>query len=136
MNRVHFINATFGLALFALGCGGNSDSDYVPGAGAARQSLTLALDAWKSGQAGEAAGKLASGQTVLGIDSDWSGGKQLASYEIVSELPSEGTSPKKLSVKLTFKSGETAEATYFIVGNDPIRVFREQDYKRYFDPGN
>ncbi len=67
------------------------------------------------------------------VDMDWSGGQKLASYEIVREVPAEETGPRKIVVKLTYISGASAEATYFVVGIDPIQVFRDKDYERYFD---
>ena len=131
MNRTCF----WSLALVCIaGCGsGRPTSDYVPKGDQAKVALTLALDAWKSGGQPDPAGKLPSGQTVKAVDMDWSGGQKLSSYEIVREMPAEESSPRRIVVKLSHPSGESAEATYFIVGIDPIQVFRDKDYERYFD---
>ena len=132
MNRTYL--GCLALLVFITGCGaGRSSSDYVPKGDQAKLALTLALDAWKNGQPPDPAGKLPSGQTVKAVDMDWSGGQKLASYEIVREIPAEEASPRKIVVKLTYIAGGSAEATYFVVGIDPIQVFRDKDYERYFD---
>jgi len=64
---------------------------------------------------------------------DWSGGQKLSSYQVVREIPAEESGPRKVVVKLTYSTGASVEATYFVVGIDPIQVFREKDYERYFD---
>ena len=121
-------------ALLLVGCSGNSDTSYVPKANDAQDAVKLALDAWKNGQTGEPAGKLPSGATVRGIDADWAEGQKLSSYEIVRELPAESAAaPRKLIVKLTYADGSPPqEATYYVVGIDPIQVFRDKDYEKYF----
>jgi hypothetical protein len=122
------------LLVLIAGCGGGrAATDYVPQAERAKQALTLALDAWKSGQLPDPAGKLPSGQSVKAVDMDWSEGQKLTSYEIVREIPGEATGPRKFIVKLTTIAGPAAEVTYFIVGIDPIQVFRDKDYERYFE---
>lgn len=122
------------LLLFFAGCGaGRNTSDYIPQGDQAKVALALALDAWKNGQQPDPAGKLPSGQTVKAVDMDWSAGQKLTTYEIVQEIPGEETGPRKILVKLTYSAGGSVEATYFIVGIDPIQVYRDKDYERYFD---
>ena len=123
----------FAVAVALAGCGGNSSTSYIPKRNDAQDALKLALDAWKNGQSGEPAGKLPSGATVRGIDADWAAGEKLASYEIVKELPAEADAgPRKLIVKLTYEGGNPIEATYYVVGIDPLQVFRDKDYEKYF----
>ena len=132
MNRTYL--GCLALLVFIAGCGtGRNTSDYVPKGDQAKQALTLALDAWKNGQQPDPAGKLPSGQTVKAVDMDWSGGQKLGSYEIVREIAAEETGPRRIVVKLTYSAGASAEATYFVVGIDPIQVFRDKDYERYFE---
>jgi hypothetical protein len=122
-------------ALLAVGgCGGNQQASYVPPSGAAHEALTMALDAWKNGQPGDPAGKLASGATVRGIDMDWAAGQKLASYEIIKELPAGAEAgPRKIVAKLCYVGRpQPVEATYLVVGIDPIQVFRDKDYEKYF----
>jgi hypothetical protein len=122
------------LTLAFAGCGFKSSTNYVPTGNAAQDALKLALDAWKNGQPADPAGKLPSGATVRAIDSDWAAGQKLASYELLQELPAEAEAgPRKLTVKLTYADGSPpVEATYFIVGIDPLQVFRDKDYQKYF----
>lgn len=122
------------LLVFIAGCGGGrTATDYIPQADRAKEALTVALNAWKDGKQPDPAGKLPSGPTVKAVDMDWSEGQKLTSYEIVREIPAEPTGPRKYAVKLTTSTGTAAEVTYFIVGIDPIQVFRDKDYERYFD---
>jgi hypothetical protein len=122
------------LLVFIAGCGGGrAATDYVPQANRAKEALTVALDAWKGGKQPDPAGKLPSGPTVKAVDMDWSEGQQLTGYEIVREIPAEASGPRKFAVKLTTSAGPAVEVTYFIVGIDPIQVFRDKDYERYFD---
>ncbi|MCE9524957.1 MAG: hypothetical protein K8R36_02765 [Planctomycetales bacterium] len=124
------------LLLFFAGCGGGrSTSDYVPDGNLAKQALTLSLDAWKNSGQADPAGKLPSGQTVKAVDMFWSQGQKLSNYEIVRELPATGTDPRQIVVKLTDSTGTSVEATYFVVGIDPIQVYRDKDYSRYFGDG-
>jgi hypothetical protein len=132
MNRTCLWSLAF--LLFFAGCGaGRNTSDYVPQGDLAKGALTLALDAWKNGGQPDPAGKLLSGQTVKAVDMDWSAGQKLTTYEIVQEIPAEETGPRKIVVKLTHSASVSVDATYFVVGIDPIQVFRDKDYERYFD---
>jgi hypothetical protein len=121
------------LTLALAGCG-TSSSSYVPKGNDAQDALKLALDAWKNGQPADPAGKLPSGATVRAIDADWAAGHKLAGYEILQELPAGAEAgPRKVNVKLTYQGGSApVEATYFIVGIDPLQVFRDKDYEKYF----
>lgn len=133
MRSLHLVILLTFVSAGVLGCGGTSTSSYVPKGNDAQDALKLALDAWKNGQTGEPAGKLPSGATVRGIDADWAAGRKLASYEIVKELPAEAeAAPRKLVVKLTYEEGSPIEATYYVVGIDPVQVFRDKDYEKYF----
>jgi hypothetical protein len=113
----------------ATGCAGKSADSFVPAADDAQASVERALAAW---QAGAAAGRIepqASGQVPLqAVDSDWIAGKKLMAFEIVSELPHE-SGPRRFSVRLTL-SGVTApmEVIYYVVGQDPLWIFRDRDY--------
>ena len=121
------------LAGLAGGCD-KSNASYVPSPSSAQDALKLALDAWKESRPAEPVGKLASGATVRAIDMDWAAGKKLTAYEIVKELPATGeAAPRQFSVKLTLAgAAQPVEATYYVVGIDPLQVYRDKDYDRYF----
>ena len=134
VNRLQLPSMIVLLAAFYTGCSGQSSQSYVPQSDAAEAAVRLALEAWKGGQPAEPAGKLPSGVTVRAIDMDWAAGKRLADYEIVKELPvSVEAAPRKFVVKLTFAGvPQPVEATYLVVGIDPLQVFRDKDYDKYF----
>ena len=122
------------LAVWLAGCGGNSVESYVPQSDSAKEAVQLALDAWKGGQSADPVGKSPSGATVRAIDMDWAAGWRLLSYEIAQELPqSVEPGPRRFTVKLTLEgAAQPVEATYLVVGIDPLQVFRDKDYYLYF----
>jgi hypothetical protein len=110
------------------GCGRTAES-YVPASDDAQASVERALAAWKSGAAAGRIEPAASGQVALqAVDSDWIAGKKLTAYEIVAELPRE-EGPRRFTVRLTL-AGTSApiETTYYVVGQDPLWIFRDRDY--------
>ena len=119
--------ACLSLGLLA-GCGKTAES-YVPASDDAQASVERALDAWKSGAAAGRIEPAASGQVPLqAVDSDWIAGKRLTSFEIVAELPRE-QGPRRFTVRLTLEgAGAPLEATYYVVGQDPLWIFRDRDY--------
>lgn len=112
-----------------VGCARTSES-YVPAGDAARAGLERALAKWQSGGAAGRIEPTASGQTALqAVDRDWTAGKKLASYEIVAELPRDD-GPRKFSVKLTMVGAAPIDVTYYVVGQDPLWIFRDRDYEQ------
>lgn len=123
-----FVLAALVLAAAAGGCGKSAES-YVPASEDAKSMLERALTAWKTGAAPGRIEPAASGQVPLeAVDTDWRAGRKLQAFEIVSEKPrSDG--PRQFSVRLTLSgSAAPVEATYYIVGQDPIWIFRDRDY--------
>lgn len=112
-----------------LGCGGRTAESYVPANDVARAGLERALQSWHAGGAAGRIEPAAGRQAVLqAVDRDWSAGRKLAAYEILSELPRED-GPRKFSVRLTLVGvAAPVEVTYFVVGQDPIWIFRDRDY--------
>jgi hypothetical protein len=132
-----FHGALFFVTALALatiaGCGSSSSpGSFKPDGDAARQALEKSLAAWKSGQKTDSLGALASeGPKVQVVDSDWTGGKRLASYEITAEAPDASETAHQFSVKLQYeKAKQPVEAVYHVVGKDPILVFRDKDYEQ------
>lgn len=110
------------------GCGGSPS--YTPPEGAARSALEAALEAWKGGaKAGSVKNPPAGLAKVQAVDSDWSAGRKLAAYEIVGETAS-GQGPMQFDVKLTIRNQKPKEVAYFVVGRDPVWVFRDKDYQQ------
>jgi hypothetical protein len=109
------------------GCSGKGYDKYIPSEDKARQALEAALNAWRDGKKpGPVEG---APMPVQVVDSEWRAGKKLQSYEIIGEEPNEG--PRVFSVRLTLQrpTGQEATIRYYVVGKDPLWVYREADYK-------
>jgi hypothetical protein len=118
-----------GLFLLGLaGCRDRSYSKYIPSDQNARAALETALTAWQAGKAPGAIGGTA--PAIQAVDSHWLAGEKLTSFEIVEEVRGEGQGPKVFSVRLTTDRATTPQTIrYYIVGKDPLWVYREDDYK-------
>jgi hypothetical protein len=109
------------------GCGGQSVESFVPSDDLARASLEHALNMWK---AGSPAGRIepeGGGAALQAVDRDWTAGQKLAAFEILDELPRE-EGPRKFNVRLTLVGGKPIEVVYYVVGKDPMWIFRDRDY--------
>lgn len=126
--QVVFILAALLLAATAGGCGRTAES-YVPASEDAKSVLERALTAWKTGAAPGRIEPATSGQVPLeAVDTDWRAGRKLQAFEIVSEKP-RADGPRQFSVRLTLSgSAAPVEATYYVVGQNPIWIFRDRDY--------
>ena len=117
------------IVVFAGGCSSASHDDYLPSEDVGRQAIDTALSAWQAGmpmERIESETKVA----VQAQDSDWKAGKKLTGFSIEKELPStEG--PKQFAVRLTFDGeAEPVDTVFYVVGRDPIWIFRDRDYKK------
>jgi hypothetical protein len=110
-----------------FGCASKGYDKFIPSEDKARQALEAALNAWRDGKKpGPVEG---APMPVQVVDSQWLYGKQLRSYEIVGEEPNDG--PRVFSVRLTLQkpAGQQATVRYYVVGKDPLWIYREDDYK-------
>jgi hypothetical protein len=116
-----------GSLLFVTACQDKSTSRFVPPSASARQALETALNAWKSGQPMT---RIEGKPLIDPVDSNWQAGQKLASFEISSE----DTNPeghRRINVKLTMQQpAGTVNAKYVVLGDNPISVFREEDYQK------
>jgi hypothetical protein len=111
-----------------LGCASKTYDHLIPAEDASREALEEALSSWESGATDSKI--VASGRTIQVLDAKWRAGQKLASHEILSvEADADGKS--WFSVKLVMKkpAGEQ-NARYVVIGNEPIWVYREDDYKQ------
>ena len=118
------------LAILA-GCGGGSAP--LPSRDSARQALRTSLDAWKAGRPPSSlAGEKPSIEIV---DFEWNARKVLADYSLGQEASGQGV--QALSASLTIK-GEPGpkEVKYMVLGLDPMRIFRDEDYNRAMNMDN
>ncbi len=129
-----FRRAEFGAALLILlvgpSCGGPNMNPQVD---RARTALEASLSAWRDGKKpGNIEG---TDPPVQAIDNEWTNGRKLAAFEIVSEEPSD--SDKRFVVKLTYAApAAEANSTYIVIGASPIAVFRQEDYERTLNMDN
>ena len=122
----------FLIALAALaGCGGGSAP--LPSTVVARQALQTSLDAWKAGKPPSSLNGEKPG--IEAVDFEWKAGKVLSNYTLGEEAPGQGV--QTLSASLTIK-GEPGpkEVKYMILGLDPMRIFRDEDYNRAMNMDN
>ncbi|MCI0333961.1 MAG: hypothetical protein L0228_12140 [Planctomycetes bacterium] len=117
------------LSLMAGGCGSASHEDYVPSESAGRQAVETALAAWQNGKTMQRI----EGQDAAAVepqDSDWKAGKKLTGFSVEKEVPTT-QGPKQFAVRLSFQGdAEPIDTVYYVVGRDPMWVFRDRDYKK------
>jgi hypothetical protein len=119
--------AIFLFALAIAGCNGDPHQRYIPTSEKALASLEAAMDHWKSGASVETI-KTDQGTVDL-YDARWRAGAKLESYEVLSEEPGGPHPTFVVKLKLKGKPREE-ESKYFVMGIEPILVFRAEDYKK------
>jgi hypothetical protein len=121
----------FVIALVSLaGCGG--DSAPLPSIASARQALRVALDGW---QAGKPASSLAEHEPKIEVvDFEWRAGETLASYSLGADAPGQGT--QIFTVSLTLKGQPSKEVKYMVLGINPLRIYRDEDFTRAMNMEN
>lgn len=114
------------LVLPAAGCSSRT-IDALPPTPDARTALETALNAWRDGAK---PGTISGTEPVVQVvDTPWSQGQRLKSFEILGEDRSD--SQLKFSVRLALaKPEKTEEASYYVLGHGPVMIFREEDYLR------
>ena len=119
-----------GWAIFAtlfLGCGRTPTGTPnlpAPEIGPARSAVVATLDAWKAGR--REGGTLGS-KPVIGIVDSLRAERPLVDYEVVGPL-SVVDKARPFAVRLTLDAPrETVTARYFVLGQDPLWVFRQED---------
>jgi len=112
---------------FAAGCRGEAEPRRAPEVGLARTSLATALDAWKAGR--PAGGGLLGEKPGVGVVDTLQAERPLIDYEIQGALfPLPEARP--FAVRLTLGSPrEVLPVRYVVLGEDPIWVFRLEDYE-------
>jgi hypothetical protein len=116
-----------------LGCGGGGGSNPTPPPDLARSALERSLAAWRDGAP---PGPIAGGDpAVQAVDSGWQSGRKLESFEILREEP--GEADRRFAVRLTLRDpAATEEVQYVVLGQGPVWVYRQDDYKRMIDMDN
>lgn len=105
-------------------------SSYQPTGQTAKDALTKALEAWKSGR--EQPGAIESGKPTVQVqDQVWNSGRKLKDFRI-GEEKRVADGPTRFAVTLTFDGGDppTEDAEYLVFGKDPLWVYRDKDYQK------
>ena len=115
--------------VFGCGSGGGSVSSYRPTGQSAKDALTTALEAWKSGR--EKPGAIDTSKPVIQIqDQVWDSGRKLKEFQIGEEKAA-ADGPTRFQVKLTLEGDPANEdAEYVVFGKDPLWVCRDKDYQK------
>ncbi len=118
------------LAFFSTSC---SEPSHIPKDEDARKALAIGLDAWK---AGKTSGTVSdSGPRIVVIDTQWSSGQPLDSYEITGE-ESSGSS-KIFNVGLVIgKPPKSVETKYHVLGSEDMMIYRDEDFTRAMNMDN
>jgi hypothetical protein len=118
------------LAVCALGCGRRAGNErFVPSEATSRRAVGAALAAWKAGEPADRTIRLSEPTLNLEVaDTARRPGQRLVDYEILGEVSAEG--PRCLAVRLKLEEPtEELEVLYYLVGIDPLFVFRQEDYE-------
>ena len=115
------------LLCLSISCNSAPEKKYIPAADLAHSALSEALEQWKSGAKH---GTIDSFSVPIEVfDARWQNGKKLESFEILSEVESNG--PKIFIVKMKLDDDtEEKEQKYLVLGKNPLLIFREQDYQK------
>ncbi len=118
-----------GAAVLA-GCSRKTEGDFRPNADRARAALEKGLRAWQEGQKpGDLQGVSKPAITVN--DQDWRDGRKLLEFEILKDEPAtDGTSARVFTVRIKTDKDAPGETKYWVVGIDPILIYRDADWQR------
>jgi hypothetical protein len=124
--RLALVSCAVVVALVGGGCG-RSGRPALPSDDAARAALEASLKAWREGgKPGTIAGI---DPPVQVLDTPWSQGERLGAYEILGSETN--GAEKRFNVRLSLtKPEKVEEVKYYVVGQGPVMVFRDQDYLR------
>jgi hypothetical protein len=124
--RLAFACGSALLLLIGGGCGSGGRASLPPDE-VARTALESALKAWRDG--GKPGALAGTDPPVQVLDTPWGLGDRLKSYEILGEEA--GTAERHFSVRLVLSKPEKVqEVKYYVIGQGPVMVFRDEDYQR------
>ncbi|HUY89615.1 MAG TPA: hypothetical protein VMV10_12845 [Pirellulales bacterium] len=100
---------------------------YVPSATQAEEALAEVLAAWQRGEPPRTLELMSAPIKVEVADSTRRPGQRLVGYELLGEVSGEG--PRTFIVRLKLDNpSEEQDVRYYLVGVDPLWVFRQEDY--------
>jgi hypothetical protein len=100
---------------------------YIPSAALAEEALEQVLAAWKAGEPLAPLSLASPPLTIQVADATRRPGQRLNDYDLLGEISGEG--PRTFVVRLKLEN-PTAEkrVLYYVMGIDPLWVFRQEDY--------
>ena len=116
-------------ALVLFGCGSPSGTPMItaPDVGPARAAIVASLDAWKSGR--REGGTIGVSPAIGIVDSQRSE-RLLLDYEVVGPLTVVDNA-RPFAVRLVLDAPrESVTTRYLVLGQDPLWVFRQDDFDR------
>lgn len=122
--------AAIAIGVATTGCAARSrpaTEPLVPTTEQARGALVVALDAWK---ADRPVGLLEGSNPGVGVvDTERQPGRPLIGYEILGPLANDGA--RCFAVRQEVSGGDgPVVVRYLVMGDDPLWVFRLEDYER------
>ncbi len=123
-----FAACVFSALMFSLaGCSSNGEAKYIPSEASAKEALNAALQAWQDGQAH---GPITSYKVPIDTyDARWQAGEKLEQFEVIRSEQLD--QHKAFIVKMKLASApDEQEDTFLVIGNNPLMVFRKQDYDK------
>ncbi len=128
--RSFFLPLTMGAMVAIVGCGGSAP---LPSTTKAREALQKSLETWKAGKPAESL--VGEKPSVEVVDFEWKAGKVLTDFSLGEDTPGEGT--QTLSATLTIQGESTPKPVqYMVLGIDPVRIFRDEDFRRAMNMDN
>jgi len=123
--RAAILSCSAFLLLAVGGCGNGGAT--LPSDDVARAALEGALKTWRDG--GKPGTITGMEPAVQVNDTPWSQGDSLGSYEILGQDTT--GAEKRFTVRLSLtKPDRVEEVQYYVIGQGPVIVFRDQDYHR------
>jgi hypothetical protein len=113
----------------AVGCNQASSgyARYIPSASKSEEAMELVMAAWKNGAPAGALKLKSEPITIQVADSTRRRGQRLVGYQVLGEVSGEG--PRTFVVRLKLENPRAEyDARYYLVGVDPLWVFRQEDY--------
>lgn len=116
------------LVCAAGGCRSRSAEDFIPSELVAHAAVDAALTAWRDGRT--EIEPLASADATVHVelvDNFRPQGRALSDFQILGETPAHNARAFVVQLRLT-NPREVVKCRYFVVGIDPLWVFRQEDY--------
>lgn len=125
------VTATMPLVTLLVGCGSppapNGLEAFVPPLEQARSCLSASLQAWRDGHPDGPVND--SGVSVEASDSERVAGRHLRDFEILGPIGTDERRTFAVRLKLDDPAEERVER-YLVMGQNPVWVFRLEDYER------